>query len=643
MAKATSTKDLNSRQSEKAESHVQAPTHQPALLSPQDRLLALQGAAGNHAVSQLLRSAGGGISATEGGDAPPTSETELGNSSGQPLEPSTRDFMESRFGHDFGQVRVHADKQAEESAQELNANAYTVGHDIWFGAGSYSPETESGRHLLAHELAHVIQQSRGGPEPQRGRQSAHEHEASAAASAVTAGHTGVVVQGATAVGVACDDKPMTPAHAGGEMGERDAAFQLGKMGFEIITGPGGPGGHKLTAPGIDIVAFNPKTGELWIVDNKASGGTSKVRDATAITKNLKTNLSETIKTVNGMADFDKKAEVLGKLNAALTAVKGGKALPSDVKLVITNAGGYHRGIGKRLASKGVIFVDVVGPGTITTRKEDIKAAKEAGDKPGRPVTHTEKKAQATTQKAKNTDFQTQGRVIYGTGPSQPQKTVRSVTPTKVSRIGKGLAQFFPAAMNALQDKVIRHSVARQMQGQWSKLEDWRRNHPNDWIVAVVSLQEWEHPDPTGQVARMVNYVEFFHGPTQQEAEARANSVLRSVVPKGWREVGPFLGWIAPTDSLDELKEKVDSEEGCFIATACYNSPWALEVCLLREFRNIVLRRSWLGRIFISTYYFISPPIAAFLWQHGRLRSLVRSLLLAPLIIIVRNSTDRWRP
>ena len=59
--------------------------------------------------------------------------------------------------------------------------------------------------------------------------------------------------------------------------------------------------------------------------------------------------------------------------------------------------------------------------------------------------------------------------------------------------------------------------------EWSTLEQWRTNHPNDWIVAVVSLQEWEKPDSTGQVARMINYVEFFHGPTQQEAQAQVES------------------------------------------------------------------------------------------------------------------------
>lgn len=80
-------------------------------------------------------------------------------SSGQPLNEDTRAFMELRFGHDFSQVRIHTDAQAATSAQALNARAYTVGQNVVFGAGQSTPETTTGKHLLAHELTHVIQQS----------------------------------------------------------------------------------------------------------------------------------------------------------------------------------------------------------------------------------------------------------------------------------------------------------------------------------------------------------------------------------------------------------------------------------------------------------------------------------------------------
>lgn len=78
---------------------------------------------------------------------------------GMPLDARTRSFFEPRFGQDFSSVRVHADDVADRSARTLDAQAYTVGHHIVFARGSFSPAAESGRRLLAHELAHVVQQS----------------------------------------------------------------------------------------------------------------------------------------------------------------------------------------------------------------------------------------------------------------------------------------------------------------------------------------------------------------------------------------------------------------------------------------------------------------------------------------------------
>jgi len=91
--------------------------------------------------------------------APPTVSDVLG-SSGEPLDSETRASMESRFGHDFSNVRVHTDEQAAESARAIDASAYTVGQDIVFGAGKYEPHSLEGRKRLAHELTHVVQQKR---------------------------------------------------------------------------------------------------------------------------------------------------------------------------------------------------------------------------------------------------------------------------------------------------------------------------------------------------------------------------------------------------------------------------------------------------------------------------------------------------
>jgi hypothetical protein len=78
---------------------------------------------------------------------------------GDPLPASARAFFEPRFGHDFSQVRVHADGRAAAAARAVNALAYTIGHDVVFGAGQYAPDAAVGRQLLAHELTHVVQQT----------------------------------------------------------------------------------------------------------------------------------------------------------------------------------------------------------------------------------------------------------------------------------------------------------------------------------------------------------------------------------------------------------------------------------------------------------------------------------------------------
>lgn len=80
------------------------------------------------------------------------------NSPGQPLDSETRNFMESRFGHDFGNVRVHTDEEAAQSAREVNASAYTVGSRVVLDKSKYEPNTPSGLRLMAHELTHVMQQ-----------------------------------------------------------------------------------------------------------------------------------------------------------------------------------------------------------------------------------------------------------------------------------------------------------------------------------------------------------------------------------------------------------------------------------------------------------------------------------------------------
>jgi hypothetical protein len=80
---------------------------------------------------------------------------------GKPLDKSVKTLMESRFGEDFEDVRIHTDAEARDTAQHLNADAFTMQKDIFFAAGKYDPTSYRGKRLLAHELTHVVQQTRG--------------------------------------------------------------------------------------------------------------------------------------------------------------------------------------------------------------------------------------------------------------------------------------------------------------------------------------------------------------------------------------------------------------------------------------------------------------------------------------------------
>lgn len=78
-------------------------------------------------------------------------------SPGRPLDTETRAIMEPRFAHDFGNVRVHSNSEAAQAAGSVDARAYTIGSNVIFGAGEFRPNSEEGQRLIAHELAHVVQ------------------------------------------------------------------------------------------------------------------------------------------------------------------------------------------------------------------------------------------------------------------------------------------------------------------------------------------------------------------------------------------------------------------------------------------------------------------------------------------------------
>jgi hypothetical protein len=144
-------------------------------------------------------------------------------SGGQPLPPATRAFFENRFGYDFSAVRVHTGPAAAEAALAVHARAFTHCHDLVFGPGEWAPESEAGQRLLAHELAHVIQQNAGGQTPAIQRQALDRQETAEPGSSET-----------TAAGVATPSED-TGAPVAGLIVEDDAPdvqpHQLRKTAF----------------------------------------------------------------------------------------------------------------------------------------------------------------------------------------------------------------------------------------------------------------------------------------------------------------------------------------------------------------------------------------------------------------------------
>jgi hypothetical protein len=123
-------------------------------------MLELQRLAGNASVSRLVSREAATEDAQESDGQSPVLDV-VGRGRGEPLAPELRSEMEGRLGADFGGVRVHRDAAASDSARAVDAHAYTVGNDVVFRSDRWDPSSSEGKHTLAHELSHVVQQANG--------------------------------------------------------------------------------------------------------------------------------------------------------------------------------------------------------------------------------------------------------------------------------------------------------------------------------------------------------------------------------------------------------------------------------------------------------------------------------------------------
>lgn len=176
---------------------------------------------------------------------PASVHASLGHS-GRPLEAATRTEMEDRFGHDFADVRVHTDVRAAESAGVINARAFTVGRDLVFGRGEYQPGTRIGRGLLAHELAHVIQQGRGGPaSPSLRPGSSLERSAAQAADQAMNQVGPIPVSGASGVGLAREPRSLDGTLSPAAMSVAELEREIEEISVWLLVNSGSPQAERL--------------------------------------------------------------------------------------------------------------------------------------------------------------------------------------------------------------------------------------------------------------------------------------------------------------------------------------------------------------------------------------------------------------
>jgi hypothetical protein len=149
----------------------------------------------------------------------------------------------------------------------------------------------------------------------------------------------------------------------GEIGMAFAGYRV-EEGWAFLTGPGGSAGHRWNEPGFDGVAFRVRGSfEIHILDNKSLARAGSVSSASALTTNLLSNLDDLIRRSSEARfnDVPRINQIRSTLQVARTAVAGGQAIPTNVRLIVTNFGGQSTGITTRLTAQGITFRDLMAP------------------------------------------------------------------------------------------------------------------------------------------------------------------------------------------------------------------------------------------------------------------------------------------
>jgi hypothetical protein len=623
----------------------------PGLASPYDDILALQQSAGNRAVSELLQFGKEDHSLPTKG-IPPVVQSVLNRNSGQPLDSVTRGSMEARFGQDFSQVRIHTDSQAAMSAQAVDADAYTVGSHIAFDQDQYRPRTEEGKSLLSHELSHVIEQQVTAPKVQLEKKRKKRKKQK-------------------------DPKPLDlddPAVRGRtfEKTEAEAWKQdLHKQGYTevYINKQGDFKTNKLLKQafrdkraGPDLVAIDHKNKKILVGDITAGawsqtdikpGGKRQLPHDIGAPEERRPHLEKTVEDAKQLA----------------------RNLPDEYKDYTVVARDRYREDVRTQHSKEVVVKKGVAPSTGGSSKTPANKSAAPGQTAQKskatapPTTPAKPKATPTSAKPK-TDTPRGGK---GGGAKSPRSKSRGrgagalAGDDVISIVGGILIQkkiMDPQNSEAFLRDLLSQQAEIEKQLQTQQAQITKMQQSGQPLFANIKVQVNYQTGPLNLEPGSPHYT-FYLGVKLQnvkvsteeiwQEEAPSQSLLKDIADEVLQKniiiftysvplPDPFVGKIELKETIDALKQaqaEADAQ-GCFIVTACYESQLAPEVILLNAFHEAMLRRSHLGRAFIEFYLETAPPIAHYLRQHDRLRTLVRQVILTPMVALVQWTAPWWK-
>jgi hypothetical protein len=611
--------------------------------------------------------------------------------SGAPLDADVLGFMQPRFGHDLSGVRIHTGALAERAAQTLEARAFTVGRDVVFGAGRYQPRIEHGQRLLAHELAHTVQQRGAAPQPRLATSrpgDRAEREASSAARQVMAGGlqtplspTAAMLQRApgdedtggvgrssgltrtewdkirqtrtfyqlpprptsgnrTIVGVligpngeevrlksgAGEDTHGGPSRGGIPRGRGEVFSGGGPSEKNIVTHVEGKAAAVMHqrkwisatllieevpcavcdkptgAPGVSGAI--PPGAKLRVVDPGASTLYSSYRapplgaPGTAPKAGGLPQLPQTPK-----AGLTPKAGPAAAEASALRRTAGGRIAPQAL-----------RGLGNFALTVGLLAATIVFELTVAPKLRALQA------KLGKMIAELEE------QRRQRLMQQIQKRF----DAYQSKRIGRIVKSCYLPMLRRLEAQGKTAYVNVELKVIFEDTSGRFQLFEETPPESLFDLEFNDVELSRVWIGDKGVEGNAGTLARCDTC-----GAMGRDKSFIGNNPL-------WQQIASFSFEAPKSDDIaKEFEQEPDAGDcvanlACFIATACYGTPLAPEVEVLRAFRDRVLMGSRAGRLLVRCYYAGSPPVAAWLVHDERARRLVREHAVAPLVRQLRR-------